>query len=232
MDLSFLRATGEWLMHLCYHRQMTTNDPDKASLNGIALSALKRERLRTGLGSHAVSALFPKKKNAPTPAMIDNWLSGKQKFAKSSHLELVLMTYAKQPDALPDGTKAAYVTMTDALRDEIRQIHGRSASGYLDEAPERFSRAQLSHLMTGRKKTLSRVMLDFFRNQAEKVPEKRHQTPYPPKPDLNTKTSLPFKVLEAVSSVKNEMVLLERIELSCRSPKTAEMQGFKPRVDD
>lgn len=172
---------------------MELPDPEKTPLNRVSLDELRRQRERTGLGSHAIVKHFGHTKDAPTPAMIENWLSGNQAFAKRSHYQLVLETYARQPDLGPDGINSSYVAVTDALRAELRQIHCQCASGYLRAAPHRFSASQMTHLLQGRRKKLSMELLQFFRNDARNVKPLPKPAPYPPVPDLGDVGQLPTR---------------------------------------
>jgi len=158
-------------------------DPEKMLINSIALSELKRQRLRTGLGSALIVRKLPKDADTPSAAMIEGWVGGQRKFAKPAHLEMVLTAYAQQPDGKAHNS-GVYVTMTDELRQELRVIHGKSASGYLDHAPERVTPAKLSHLLNGRTKKISGALLQWFRKEARSIPPKRLIKRYPPAPDL------------------------------------------------
>lgn len=163
----------------------------KTPLNAISLGELRRQRKRTGLGSASIVKTLKREANAPAPHVIDNWLSGNQRYADLAQFEMVLLAYNAQPSLSEDGTGPDYVAMTDDLRDELRAIHAKSASGYLDAAPQKFTPTQMSHLLSGRTKKLSRVMLEFFRKDALKVSEQSKRRPYPPPPDLDVVGPLP-----------------------------------------
>lgn len=162
----------------------------RTALNSISLSELRRQRKRTGIGSHAIAKHLTSVEGL-TPAMIDNWLSGNQAEARSDHFEAVLMAYIKQPDLSPDGTPQSHVAVSDALRAEIRRIHASAPANYLDHAPQKFSAAQMSHLLSGRTKRLSKDMLKFLREEARTLPERALKPPYPLKPDLDPLGPLP-----------------------------------------
>jgi len=158
--------------------------PGKTPLNKISLGELRRQRKRTGLGSVSIVKLIGKEAKPPAPHVIDNWVSGNQPYADARQFELVMTTYMAQASLSSDGTGPDEVAVTDELRDELRVIHARSPSGYLEAAPQKFSASQMSHLLSGRTKRLSRSMLEFFRNDAQNVPEHFTRPEYPPAPDL------------------------------------------------
>lgn len=163
----------------------------KTPLNATSLGELRRQRKRTGLGSVSIAKTLEHEANAPAPHVIDNWLSGNQPYADIAQFEMVLLAYNAQPSLSEDGTGPDYVAMSDDLREEVRAIHARSASGYLDAAPQKFTPTQMSHLLSGRTKKLSRVMLEFFRNEARSVPARANRRPYPPIPNLDDAGPLP-----------------------------------------
>jgi len=170
---------------------MTKPPQGKTPLNAISLGELRRQRKRTGLGSVSIVKTLEHGENVPTVHVIDNWLSGNQPYADRAQFELILLAYNAQPSVSDDGTHPDYVAVTDDLRAELRTIHAQSATGYLDVAPQKFTAPQMSHLLSGRTKKLSRAMLEFFRNDARKVPVRRDRRPYPPSPDLEDVGPLP-----------------------------------------
>ncbi|MEO1452096.1 MAG: hypothetical protein AAFV07_21370 [Bacteroidota bacterium] len=145
---------------------MTPRSTNWIELFPLLKDQLRGEQKRTGICS---DRLLDGRDDIPgglSAKVIDLWLAKSAKRAEAQQYEYVMSLYRALPSQSPVGKRplnrqADRVPVTEELRAQLRLIHTHAPANYLLAAPDTFTPSKMSHVLSGRDKTIPKDALDY-----------------------------------------------------------------------
>ena len=139
--------------------KMRRQNENRSYFDAAMHNALLSEKLRTGLGAIAVFKSITSPPPELTASTIEHWLSGSPKTVNAEHLELVINAWRALPNNAPTRrrplkTSTGRIEVSEEMRAQLRHIHENAPPRYMRAAPKGFTATKLSHVLSGRDRTI------------------------------------------------------------------------------